>query len=579
MPRVYQPDPPGLIHDDPRLLPPWRGSSLFWGQFFAGRRRARIRALRDAFPSSLAACREFVHTRVSSTNADLATGAPGRGAARWVDDEHHSARRILRGAWRCGEPGCATSWTGSPQPPACGLSMPAVPYRSSRKAWAGGMRRSSSTRRRRGGCCASWAAARVAHVIVLTSAESPAPATWAAAIAVGAQHVLRCPGRKPIWSASSPTPRIGARRRRPRRGGRGDRRMRRRAARRCSRRRWRWPPPMRCWSTSIPWGGGIDLLVGAETTPGAALARPRAAGRSAQLVGRARGAAAAPRDQRAVGHPARPRIGRRRRCTPSSTPDDAAAPPWSATFRVDCPTPSNQRLDTADLVVVVSPCDVRACAATAALVPVLTVDQSQCRSGGAGPVAGRVAGGRSGRHRRPAAAGGDAAAAAARRAARARRPAVGAALGAGRGGPPGARGAAGGSRTRRTAGRRERLADRPGPRAAGRRIRRRCGPTWWPPRSAPNPAACSATPRCWQSSDAADRTDRRRHPRTAAVRGRDHRRPGHRAGRGVGRRRKRLAAQRRFGSPTKPRCGGWRSGWRWPPAGGSTTRSPGWTAS
>ena len=29
-PRVYQPDPPGLMHDDPRLLPPWRGSSLLW---------------------------------------------------------------------------------------------------------------------------------------------------------------------------------------------------------------------------------------------------------------------------------------------------------------------------------------------------------------------------------------------------------------------------------------------------------------------------------------------------------------------------------------------------------------------
>lgn len=28
-PRVSQPDPPGLIHDDPRLLPPWRGSSFF----------------------------------------------------------------------------------------------------------------------------------------------------------------------------------------------------------------------------------------------------------------------------------------------------------------------------------------------------------------------------------------------------------------------------------------------------------------------------------------------------------------------------------------------------------------------
>jgi hypothetical protein len=30
---VYQPDPPGLIHDDPRLLPPWRGSSLLTGKF------------------------------------------------------------------------------------------------------------------------------------------------------------------------------------------------------------------------------------------------------------------------------------------------------------------------------------------------------------------------------------------------------------------------------------------------------------------------------------------------------------------------------------------------------------------
>jgi hypothetical protein len=33
MPGVHQPDPPGLIHDDLRLLPPWRGSSLFYGLF------------------------------------------------------------------------------------------------------------------------------------------------------------------------------------------------------------------------------------------------------------------------------------------------------------------------------------------------------------------------------------------------------------------------------------------------------------------------------------------------------------------------------------------------------------------
>ncbi|RAU89969.1 hypothetical protein DQP56_23875 [Mycolicibacter senuensis] len=29
--RVYRPDPPGLIHDDLRLLPPWRGSSFLTG--------------------------------------------------------------------------------------------------------------------------------------------------------------------------------------------------------------------------------------------------------------------------------------------------------------------------------------------------------------------------------------------------------------------------------------------------------------------------------------------------------------------------------------------------------------------
>ena len=28
---VHQPDPPGLMHDDPRLLPPWRGSSFLYG--------------------------------------------------------------------------------------------------------------------------------------------------------------------------------------------------------------------------------------------------------------------------------------------------------------------------------------------------------------------------------------------------------------------------------------------------------------------------------------------------------------------------------------------------------------------
>lgn len=39
---MYQPDPPGLIHDDPRLLPPWRGSSLFSGKKSTARQRGPV---------------------------------------------------------------------------------------------------------------------------------------------------------------------------------------------------------------------------------------------------------------------------------------------------------------------------------------------------------------------------------------------------------------------------------------------------------------------------------------------------------------------------------------------------------
>lgn len=48
MPGVHQPDPPGLIHDDLRLLPPWRGSSLLWGQFRIADKLANQPKLRNA---------------------------------------------------------------------------------------------------------------------------------------------------------------------------------------------------------------------------------------------------------------------------------------------------------------------------------------------------------------------------------------------------------------------------------------------------------------------------------------------------------------------------------------------------
>ena len=128
--------------------------------------------------------------------------------------------------------------------------------------------------------------------------------------------------------------------------------------------------------------------------------------------------------------------------------------------------------------------------------------------------------------------------------------------------------------------RHERVADRPGARAAGRRVRPAAARAVV---AAAIRAESGGSARRHRGADqpagAADRTDRRRHPRAAAVRAGHHRRPGHRSGRGVGRRRKRACGAARFGSPTRPRCADWRSGWRWPPAGGSTTRSRGSTGS
>jgi hypothetical protein len=96
-PRVHQPDPPGLIHDDPRLLPPWRGSSLFWGKFSAAVRWlpppvARCGNLSagcwvSAGPTNLCTLASL------STNPALALVSQGHGPARWVGDQHHRHRR------------------------------------------------------------------------------------------------------------------------------------------------------------------------------------------------------------------------------------------------------------------------------------------------------------------------------------------------------------------------------------------------------------------------------------------------------------------------------------------------------
>ena len=72
---MYQPDPPGLIHDDPRLLPPWRGSSHFYGSFSPYGVELGSRALRECV--SVVAVGVRVATRLctlASLSTDLHLG-------------------------------------------------------------------------------------------------------------------------------------------------------------------------------------------------------------------------------------------------------------------------------------------------------------------------------------------------------------------------------------------------------------------------------------------------------------------------------------------------------------------------
>ncbi len=210
---------------------------------------------------------------------------------------------------------------------------------------------------------------RRAHVSVLSAAE-PAAGTWAAAIAVGAQHVLSLPGqehelvRELAESAESIRDAglrgdvvavIGGC------GGAGASLFAAALARA---------------ATEVllvdldPWGGGADLLLGGETTPG--LRWPDLALQGGRLHW------SAVRD-------ALPRLGgisllsgTRRGYELDAKPVDAvidAGRRGGVTVVCDLPrrltNATQAALDAADLVVVVSPCDVRACAATAAMNPVL----------------------------------------------------------------------------------------------------------------------------------------------------------------------------------------------------------------
>jgi secretion/DNA translocation related CpaE-like protein len=217
--------------------------------------------------------------------------------------------------------------------------------------------------------CGQAALPRRAHVSVLTATEA-ATATWAAAIAVGAQHVLRLPDqegeliRELAEAAESARDDglcgevvavIGGC------GGAGAS---------------LFAVALAQAATDAlvvdldPWGGGIDLLVGGETTPG--LRWPDLALRSGRLNWSAV-REALPR-HRGISLLSGTRRGYELDAGPVDAVVDAGRR-GGVTVVCDLPrrlTDATQTaLDTADLVVVVSPCDVRACAATATIAPVL----------------------------------------------------------------------------------------------------------------------------------------------------------------------------------------------------------------
>ena len=217
--------------------------------------------------------------------------------------------------------------------------------------------------------CARTGLPRRAHVIVASGSDAP-PATWAAAIDVGAGQVLELPAQeqdliRELAEAAESVREDGVRGAvLAVIGGCGGAGASLFAA----------ALALAANNAMLvdldPWAGGIDLLVGAETTPG--VRWPDLALQGGRLTW------SAVRDALPRHRGLSLLSGTRRGYELDGGAVQAvldAGRRGGAT--VVCDTPRRMTdavetaLDTADLVIVVSPCDVRACAATATVVPVL----------------------------------------------------------------------------------------------------------------------------------------------------------------------------------------------------------------
>jgi secretion/DNA translocation related CpaE-like protein len=217
--------------------------------------------------------------------------------------------------------------------------------------------------------CGRWALPRRDHVTVLTVAE-PETTTWAAAVGVGAEHVLRLPEQEAdlvsaLAEAAESSRDDGSRGHAVAViggcGGAGASLLAVALARAAA-------------DTLLvdldPWGGGLDLLLGGETTPG--LRWPDLALQGGRLNWSAV-RDALPR-HRGVSVLSGTRRGYELDAGPVHAVVDAGR---RGAVSVICDLPrrltdaTQAALNAADLVVVVSRCDVRSCAATGALAPVL----------------------------------------------------------------------------------------------------------------------------------------------------------------------------------------------------------------
>jgi secretion/DNA translocation related CpaE-like protein len=217
--------------------------------------------------------------------------------------------------------------------------------------------------------CAHAGLPRRAHVIVVSSRD-PAPTTWAAAIEVGAGHVLRMPAQEHNLVRELADAGESARDSGPPGavvaviGGRGG----------AGASLFAVALAQAATDSMLvdvdPWGGGIDLLVGAETTPG--VRWPDLSLQGGRLNWSA--VREALPQHRGISMLSGTRRGYELDAGAVEAVVDAGRR-GGATVVCDLPRRLTDgaeiALEAADLVVVVSPCDVRACAATATIVPVL----------------------------------------------------------------------------------------------------------------------------------------------------------------------------------------------------------------